>query len=285
MTDGILYKATGQKYVDEAINSAKSVNKNTPELDTALVTDNDIDSDVFDHVIINSGLRKDVSSSILSPSDSPFDRTLYLDTDTHVFADISDLFAVLDDYDLAVTISGDRRPLPGKPEPYREFNTGVILYKCSKKANNFLSLWDETYWEYRNEQDIISNQPAFSLAVHESDLNVFILPREYNCFVNSIGFLAFDAKILHGRPQHTLPDTGEKINSKLKRRVFYTIAGPRSINTVKMYTRKRERFDSRFFSSLRKNGLRYTLKAGTLELLGKRNPPKGSRYADGEFKK
>ncbi len=277
MTDGVLYKATGKKYIEEAINSAKSVNKNTPGLSTALITDNEIESNVFNHVIINSDLRKDVSSSNLSPSDSPFDRTLYLDTDTHVFADIGDLFSVLDDYDLAVTISGSRRPLPGKPEPYREFNTGVILYKSSKKVDSFLSLWNEIYWRLRNEQEMISNQPAFSLAVHESELGIFVLPSEYNCFVNSIGFLAFDAKILHGRPQHTLPDAGDKINSKLERRVFYTIAGPRSINRIKIHTRKRDRLDSRFFSSLRKNGLRYTLKAGILELLGKREPPEGSR--------
>jgi len=274
---GILYKATGEKYIQEAISSAKNAKDQMGDISTALATDEDIESNAFDHIIKKDNLRQDLSTAVIEPSDSPFTKTLFLDTDTYVYDDVSDLFTILHEYDLAVCLSGSRRQLPGKPEPYREFNTGVFLYHESDKINEFLSLWDETYWKLREKKDIVNDQPSFSLAVHESDIDVFVLPSEYNCFVNSIGYLAFDAKILHGRPQHTLPETGKKINSKKERRVFYTIAGPRSLNTVKMYTRKRDRLDSRFFSSVRKNGLRYTLKTGILELLGKREPPEGSR--------
>ena len=90
MNQGILYKVTGKKYVDEAEVSARSAKEQMPDIETALVTDTaSYESEVFDHVVQSEPLGQGYSCKLPVPRESPFKRTLFLDTDTYVVADIS----------------------------------------------------------------------------------------------------------------------------------------------------------------------------------------------------
>jgi hypothetical protein len=71
---------------------------------------------------------------------SPFEKTLLLDTDTYVCADISDLFAILERFDIALTHERPYRDdfpfRSGVSEAFVEFNQGVITFRRSYEVQN-----------------------------------------------------------------------------------------------------------------------------------------------------
>jgi hypothetical protein len=90
--------------------------------------------------------------------ESPFKRTLYLDSDTEVVGDISDLFDLLDRFDVGLAHDFTRkrlrwsRAIPEYSEiPYglSEMNGGVILLGHGPGARQFLQLWQTYFHRYK----------------------------------------------------------------------------------------------------------------------------------------
>ena len=115
---GVLYIATGASYLEEARRSAQSVKKHSPTLSIGVVTDQSIQPDAdFDMVLDVSAntvleehqeryLTQDTvpySRKILPLFQSPFQKTIFLDSDTFVAAPLDELFTLLDHFDLLVT--------------------------------------------------------------------------------------------------------------------------------------------------------------------------------------
>ncbi len=102
---GVVYVATGEKFVTEALISVRSVKKQMPGLPIALFTDlqdlvghppEGVDAVFHLTQVTNSCLDK-----MYPLVDSPYDRTLFLDTDTYLCDRVDELFDVLDHYDIA----------------------------------------------------------------------------------------------------------------------------------------------------------------------------------------
>ena len=98
---GVFYIAFGDQYRDEVIKSIQSLRRANPELPVAVVTDKPLDdaSDVLTFII-----RERILSLECKPvymPESPFERTLYLDTDTFVSRNLLPAFLLLDRYDFA----------------------------------------------------------------------------------------------------------------------------------------------------------------------------------------
>ena len=114
---------------------------------------------------------------------TPFDRTLYLDSDTSIAQDISSIFDILDRFDICAAQAMLRNSYISKiawqkslPVGFPPFNTGVILYRKTQEVITFFEQWSKAFAEFGHRHD----QPTFRELLWSSKLRVIALPPEYN---------------------------------------------------------------------------------------------------------
>lgn len=181
-SSGIVYIATGEKYVRAALKSAESAKKHCPSLKVHLFTDlGDFSHHFIDGVtIIEQPHRRSKVDYLFK---SPFKRTLYLDSDTRVVDDIEDIFRLLDAFDIAIAHAHKRNhPATLKqwntniPSSFPQLNGGVILYRMNQKVKDLLEQWHEAYHSAGFKKDQITLREL----LWHSDLRLAVLPPEYN---------------------------------------------------------------------------------------------------------
>lgn len=182
MSKGVLYVAAGKGFTEMALASAQSVKSHSSRLKTHLFTDQaNISSKWVDSVshIENPHAR----SKIDYLSKSPFDNTLFLDADTRVVKDISELFQLLDRFEIAIAHAQKRNHFPTTqswktqlPYAFPQMNSGVILYK---KTEATLKLWQDWQKSY-HKTGFHKDQVTLRELLWTSDLKLYILPPEYN---------------------------------------------------------------------------------------------------------
>lgn len=199
---GIVYIAFGDKHVKEAMTSAKSVKNHVPNIPITIYTNLDLATgDCFDAVekVTPTDDVKECKMAYLSKT--PYEHTLFLDTDTYVCGDISELFLLLNQFDLALAHTPGRDQIPyfnlGIPTCYPEFNSGVILFNRQCIEEKLFSDWLRFYRDLRGVKNI--DQPSLRKAVYYSKLRVATLTPEYNCRLPVPTYLKNQVKIIHGR--------------------------------------------------------------------------------------
>lgn len=174
MDRGYLYSCGGgMAYLREAIESARSVRRWDPNADICLVhryspaqlrtcdtsvfsviTPVQLDGKLPAHI---EGGMVDFLAKIQALQQSPFRRTLYLDSDTRVLAAIDDVFALAERFDIAVAAG----PITQKPESsadvirtipktFPEPNTGVILWNSNERVRSLFEKWLTAFRDNRN---------------------------------------------------------------------------------------------------------------------------------------
>jgi hypothetical protein len=225
MLQGVIYIATGRKYIDEALKSAASLKAASPSVHVTAFSDERISSPHIDGtVMIDGAARGPQAAAVVNPAKriqavnqskgmlnkvyymgrSPYERTLFLDSDTYVAADISQLFSLLDRFDIAVAHAPHRRPRgPAEQKRFHEvpsgfvvMNTGVILFKKSERTAAFFASWLRLCQE---EYADCNDQASFRVALYHSDLRMAILPPEYNFRFRKRLCINGSLRILHGR--------------------------------------------------------------------------------------
>lgn len=88
--DGLLWIAFGERYVSEAEHSAGSA---APMLARALLADREPATGVFD--VVRRIEPGHIRAKVDFLAESPFARTLYLDSDTRVVGELADVFELL----------------------------------------------------------------------------------------------------------------------------------------------------------------------------------------------
>ncbi len=230
---GVVYIATGQKFVDEALISARSVRKKMAALSIALFTDLEHlvadPPDPVNAVFLMRDVRKSCLDKMYPLLDTPFERTLFLDTDTYVCDRVDELFEILDHYDIAIAHPPYRVQyhIDGIPECFPEPNTGVIAFRRSPEALQAIGQWPVEYERQQaSEPKPHHDQHSLRAALYRSEARVLILPHEYN-FRNigpNFAGKGSKVKIIHGR--HASFERLEKrLNSSLDYRVFLTHPG------------------------------------------------------------
>lgn len=230
MNCGVLYIAFGEGYVDEAMQSAESLKEHN-DVDTTLLTDSPRSSlPYFDRIKTIKGTKSPLLEAIEAMSQSPYDRTIYLDTDVQVLGDITDLFALLDEFDIAAKQKSGYYPTgprggqyPELPDSFPEYNTGVLVYRSGELIEEFFKDW---YKEYESYIELGGNdQPAFRKALYRSDLRITSLTDQFHCRFVYPGAITHEAKTLHGRPEQVGADEyteiADKINQTDLPRVFF----------------------------------------------------------------
>ncbi|TRZ44987.1 hypothetical protein [Robertkochia solimangrovi] len=157
---GVIYTASGKKYVKEAIHSAKSIKKYNKDLKVTLFTcDQDVKSKYFDNVIVQPNNKHPQKYKIENMVNSPYDHTLYIDSDTEITASIAELFDFLLIYDMGLT----NRVYCNFDNPKKIifidyidkecYNGGFLLFNKTKETTEFLSQWSKIM--NRNKDDEI----------------------------------------------------------------------------------------------------------------------------------
>ncbi len=178
---GIVYIATGEAYARAAVDAATSARAHNPDLPIILFTDQNVHGGPFTRIEpIEHPLMR---SKVDYLGRTPFERTLYLDSDTRVAGDLTGMFALLDRFDLAVAHVGKRHAekhlVPwrgGVPRSFPQHNCGVLLYRSTLSMLEFLNSWQVAYREAGVRQD----QVTFRELLWRSDLRYYVLPPEWN---------------------------------------------------------------------------------------------------------
>ncbi|HEY8902511.1 MAG TPA: hypothetical protein VIM48_02315 [Chthoniobacterales bacterium] len=200
---GILYIATGRRHLEEMLVSVRSVRRHMPELPIVLHTDqSDLPEGLFDEVRHIASPRHSFIDKIAPLCETPFERTIFLDTDTLVCAPIPDLFDVLDRVDMAAAHAPFRSDAPfTTPNCFVELNTGVLAYRRTPEMVALFQDWLRLYEEdFARTGQLESDQHAFREALYRAKVSVYVLPPEYNLRTVMPAFVGRSrVRIIHGR--------------------------------------------------------------------------------------
>jgi hypothetical protein len=174
----LLYFAKGETFVAEAERSARQAAKVMPEYPITIVADREPDVDCFDTIIIDKTPfeKRDKPRALQK---TPYDRTIYLDTDTYLSDSIVELFDILDEFDLALRCARAQVHVPESsplPDSFPEFNTGVIPYRSTAAMTEMLDDWERRCLP-THDFDQCSLRPA----LYHSDVRFTPIPNRYNC--------------------------------------------------------------------------------------------------------
>lgn len=214
-TLGVLYIAMGKKYIEEAQISAVSLKAKMPNLPVTILAHEEVKNPEFDEAVVVNKPYYSFEDKVVYFYDSPYEYTLFLDTDTYICEDFSELFGILNNFDIAAVHAPTKIPgtVNSVPECYQQMNTGMILFKKSPEVKKFWEYWVKIYES--GEPD----QPSFREALFKSNLRIATLTAEYNCRFPFPTFVCGTVKILHGRHED-LEWVGQKINGEKGARVY-----------------------------------------------------------------
>jgi len=202
VTEGFLYIATGEEFVKEAKISVQRLQEVMEGYPCSIVTDININYPLFDKVIAIDDATHNSGDQIRNLTQTPYDKTIYIDTDIYINSDISEIYSVLDEYDLALPLSQNRLNSRVEneeiPDCFVEYNTGLVAYNNTSDLKQLCSIWEDLYIQNKN-QDNWPNQPAFREAIYKSDLQVATLPPEYHLVIRQPGHVKGEVKVAHGR--------------------------------------------------------------------------------------
>jgi hypothetical protein len=200
MSKGVIYIAyTNIKFINEAIFSATSLKKHNPNLSVTIFTDYKLTNNCFD--IVNT-LPKDSFKFRCKQNfliDSPYENTLYIDTDTFINDNIEDMFDLLEKFDVCMVHDYARKRIINEKNPnipsgyyfnrnsdymkipysFPEYNGGIMLYKKNDKVINFIKYWKNKYEEMKHLTPY--DQPSLRISLWNCDIKIHSLPIEYNC--------------------------------------------------------------------------------------------------------
>lgn len=222
---GIVYSATGARYIAEAIVSAGSSLRfnNVPHIiycDDVLVQPR---SDIqFEHF---ASCGNGYLDKIGNMARTPFEQTIFLDSDTYVLDRIDELFDLLRRFDIAAAqVSGYTKCADsGQSEAYYDFNSGIIAYRSTEAVKAFFANWRQLCadWFRSPPFPLVANrdQAALRRALWDSALSLHTLSPEYNYRSVFPGRLVGKAKIIHGRSKN-YEKLAAHLNTKSGPRIF-----------------------------------------------------------------
>lgn len=195
MSRGLLYLAKGDTFVSEATLSAKQASAVMPDYPITVVTDREPEADCFDNVIVDS-TQFEKRNKPQALRETPYDQTIYLDTDTYLTDSLTELYDLLGEFDLGVRRDREQAHVPEKsslPESFPEFNSGVIVYETTESVVNMLSDWEERCLP-SHEFD----QRSFRESLFYSDVRFSCIPNRFNCMYRYDDVVDGQVKIFHG---------------------------------------------------------------------------------------
>ncbi len=196
---GYIYVALGEKYRRQFEKSVKFLKEYNNQVNVTVITDQKDESlEKADKIIekpeLNLGLP--YKAKTICWKETPYEKTIALDTDTIVCGETSELFDMLERFDVIAghapyrLWSCDSERIP---EPFVQFNTGVVGFD-----NKLLSHIDRVVDKMGSDCECErSQQPPFREVVYNSDLETYVLPTEYNFRSKFLAYAQQPIKIIH----------------------------------------------------------------------------------------
>jgi hypothetical protein len=244
---GIMYSAFGAKYIAEAVESARSSLRRNDVPHLLFATEDPVEApDGLTVVRFDQVSSAPFVDRIANRRRSPFERTIYLDSDTYVIDDITDIFTVLDRYEMTASHANYRGlDDPEVPRAFSEFNCGVVAWRASERTSAFLASWEAQYREWL-ERDVlpgqmgaadpsrspIGDQPAFRRCAWEHAMKIYVLPPEYNLRLGYRTTVVDRVHLIHGR-FGDYERLAERMNRKIIPRTYPTARPMRRLRTLR----------------------------------------------------
>lgn len=196
---GILYIAFGESYRQECSQSIQSLKAFHPELPICVVTDAPWQYDPEPEVI---QIRKAILNLGAKPAyigDTPFEETLYLDTDTRIVRPIIAIFDLLRNYDIGIKFRSQF--LRGDPYFLPWCNSGVILFRKNESVSHTFKQWLQMYNQAEMEQPGIKilDDRCLSVAIAQGNARVIHLASALNFFLGEPQTTSSPLRIIHSR--------------------------------------------------------------------------------------
>jgi hypothetical protein len=221
---GIVYVVSGAKFIKEAEESATYCKQKNPNLKYCIITEQKVTNPLWDDVVF---LEEPTFSSRdkMRMHLCPYEKAIFLDSDTYVTVDLSEVFDLLDHFDIAAyqESSGFHYKIPEVPNAFPEFNSGVIAFRKSPQLLDFFSAWESFYELYYAEQKKagrVWDQKSFRHAMYASKLRIATLPHEFNFMPYFPGYAMTELKIIHGRNFENVKRLEKRMNKNLGHRVY-----------------------------------------------------------------
>lgn len=182
---GVLYIAFGENFIKEALISAESVKIHNPDLSITIFSDKKISSEFINNSIVIE--PKHIRAKVDFIDQTPYEKTLFLDSDTVIVSSIIEEFSLLDKFDLAIChdlarkrdyISSVISEYQDIPYSFSEVNPGVIFFKKNENTLDFFNRWKKLFYQHHEKWPF--EQPTFRIALWQTNLKLYILPSEFN---------------------------------------------------------------------------------------------------------
>ncbi len=175
---GFIFATTGELYTILARRAARTLRQVMPDAQIDLFTDQDLTDPVFTRIHrLNHSTSRPKMEALRR---SRFRKTVYLDADIVVLADVSELFALLDRVELAACQGWARgRVYMGDgtvPRAFPMLNSGVLAVRICRRTRTFMMEWERRMVSNQEKLD----QGSLRNAVYDSNLVYTVLPPEYN---------------------------------------------------------------------------------------------------------
>lgn len=212
-TCGVIYVASGDKFIKEAEVSLASLRATNPGLPAMLLTDKPVARpELWDKLEVDPDLMSLTTTgrsckAKLHMDRAPWDRCFYLDTDTLVVGDLSPAFALLDRFEFAADQigGGHHYTIPGLPPSFPELSGGALLWRPTERVRKFFGRWRDLFDEF-DQSDLgrTYDQKSLRLAVWESDMRYVRMPSNYNLMSYYPTAVEREVAVVHGRSYDNL---------------------------------------------------------------------------------
>jgi hypothetical protein len=218
---GVIYVASGEKFIKEAEISLASLRKSNPGVPAMLLTDAPIaNPEKWDKVEVDESLSALTTTgksckAKLYMDRAPWDRCLYIDTDTLVVGDLGPGFALLDRFEFAAEqmAGGHHYTVPGVPPSYPEISGGVLFWKPTENVKAFFRRWRELFDEYdQADQARTWDQKSLRVAMWQSDVRFVRMPTTFNLMAYYPAAIEREVVIVHGRSFENLRRLHERLS-------------------------------------------------------------------------
>jgi len=215
-TEGFLYCCFSETYLDEAMGSIKTLLEHNPNANISLVANKEVQSYyinnykniIFDKVILNSIENEPICFFRTRLYDfTPYEKTIALDSDTYILGKISNLFDLLDSFDLVMVpdeASAARATILGLKGGFSAlgyYNCGFIMFRKVEKTKKLFKTWEKEFIELKDLEP--ADQGPLVRALVKTDLRFITLPKEYNTrLFSKCTSIHGKVKIIHGRAKN-----------------------------------------------------------------------------------
>jgi hypothetical protein len=228
-TCGVIYVASGDKFLKEAEVSLASLRQSNPGLPAMLLTDKpvarpelwdklEVDPDLMALTVTGRSCK-----AKLYMDRAPWDRCLYIDTDTLVVGDLSPGFALLDRFEFAAeqVAGGHHYQIAGLPPSYPEISGGVLFWRPTDRVRAFFKRWRELFDEY-DQSDLgrTYDQKSLRVAMWESEVRFVRMPSTFNLMTYYPAAVEREVVIVHGRSFENLRRLQQRMSKSTQFRAY-----------------------------------------------------------------